>query len=225
MRNVAQLGRRELEAHRDIVVGVTSSVPAYKIVDDAGHKEWVVDVYIGPLEDVEKAIVRDVPIAAYAKELVGDIRQPVQLFRSKQGKYTVTGRAKILTAGAQMPDGSITEPTFRSVSYNLAELELEYVADLDYSLETLGGFGAVLQATEDTPLQTIRGYDAFGNQVIGPELPEVAPRFSIEPVVVVRTRHTVLTMSTLGPPGDPGAMRWGVGPLQEALPRIVELIS
>ncbi len=224
MRNVAQLGRRELEAHRDLVTGVTASVPAYKAADVAGNKEWVVDVYLGPFEQVEAAIIRDVPIAPYAKELVGDVRQPVQLFRSKQGKYTVTGRAKILTAGAQMPDGSIAEPTYHKGVYNLAELDLAFVSDLDYTLQALGD-RTQLQADEATPLQAVRAYDAFGFQVLGPELSEeilAGGRFDVVGQKTTTTRHMVLVLSTLGPAGDPGAMSWGTGPLQTSLPRIVE---
>ena len=225
MRNVAQVGRREIEAQRDIVVGVTASVPAYKVADDAGNKEWVVDVYLGPLEEVEKAIVRNVPIAPNAKELVADIRQPVQLFRSRQGKYTVTGRAKILAAGAQMPGGSIAEPTYRRTVYNLAALRAEFIADLDYTLQTLGG-RAALQVDPEDALQEIRAFDAFGNQVAGLGVdPEDEGRFGHAETTETRTRHTVLRMATLGPPGASGAMQFGVSELQPAVQVVVEAIS
>ena len=71
-RNVALFGRRELIAHRQFVEGVTATVPAYKVVDEVGNKEWVVDVYIGPAENVELNIVRDVPIPPYARQVIGE---------------------------------------------------------------------------------------------------------------------------------------------------------
>ncbi len=220
MRNTALVGRREIEAQRDIVVGVTASLPVYKAADDAGNKEWVVDVYLGPLEEVTKAIIRNVPIAPAATELVADIRQPVTLFRSRQGKYTVTGRAKILTAGAQMPAGSILEPTYRKTVYNLAALRVEHVADLDYTVQALGD-RPCLQADPETPLQVVNAFDAFGAQVVGPVV-EDEGRFGRAAAEVATTRHTLIRMATLGPPGDPGAMRFGVSELQPAVQVTIE---
>ena len=224
MRNVALIGRREIEAQRDIVVGVTASLPAYKVADDSGNKEWVVDVFLGPVEEVEKAIVRNVPIAFAATELIADIRQPVQLFRSRQGKYTVVGRAKILPAGAQMPAGSILEPTYRRTVYNLAALRVEFIADLDYTLEVLSNGGPLQDAEGEEPLQEINAFDAFGVQVAGGAV-EDEGRFGTESSIQATTRHTVLRMATLGPPGDAGAMSFGVSELQPAVQATVELVS
>jgi hypothetical protein len=210
-RNVALFGRRELIAHRHFVEGVTASVPAYVDVDSDGQKEWVVDVYLGPAENPDPVIIRNVPIAPYAKQLVSTIREPVTLQRSKQGKYTIVGRAKIMPAGAQTQDGSIFEPTYHLVTHNYADLKIRHVADVDYTLAPFQLVPLVtpLQATPQTPLQVIRGYDAFGYQVLGPEATVEDPALGITPEIVTRTRHIRITMSKLGPKGDPAAMVWG----------------
>ncbi|MGH9462435.1 MAG: hypothetical protein ACRD1X_14555 [Vicinamibacteria bacterium] len=223
MRNLAQFGRRELVAHRRFVTGVTASAPAYKEVDPLGNKEWVVDVYIGPLEEVELNIVRDVPIAPYARQVVGDLRQPVLLERSKQGRYTLVGRAKTMPSGAQMPEGSILEPTYHRIEFNLAELRTTFVADLTYELE---GWDEKIW-DDGEPWQRITGTDAFGNLVVGPDVdPEDAIPL-LEPAGFKQTlaRHTVLSLRTWGNPLDECGFRWDVDPWNAACPKIVENIE
>jgi len=209
-RNVSLFGRRELAAHRRFVTGVTASMPIYKEVDGAGNKEWVVDVYLGPLELVTANVLKDVPIAPYARNLVTDLMQPVTLERSRDGKYTVTGRAKVLAAGAMAPDGDIEEPTFHRVLHNLADLRLRHIADLDYVLEPYQETPTTpLQTTPDEPMQTIRAYDAFGNQVLGPEVEDPLELYAIEGSAGTQTRHVQFVPAKYGPPGDPLAMQWG----------------
>lgn len=225
-RNVALFGRRELEAHRRLVVGTTASVPAYRAVDSIGNKEWVVDVYLGPLiSEIDLNIVRCVPIAPYAKNLVTDIRQPITMERSKEGKYTVIARSKTLASGAQAPDGSISEPTFHLREFNYATLGLTYIADLDYTLEELQADpGDELQADPGDPLQTIDAFNAFNNQVLGAGASSPNPVFNPTPSVVTTTRHTVLQMAKLGPKGDPDAMFFGTSELQPPKQKIIELV-
>lgn len=236
MRNVAQVGRRELHAHRQIVFGVTASEPRYQVIDSEGNKEWVIDVYIGPLEHIEQNVVFDVPIASYARHLVGDVKQPVSLERSKQGKYTVIGRAKTMPAGAQFEEGDVDTPTFQFVQHNFADLGLLWLPDLDWTLEELQvDEDTPLQADEDEPLQQIRAFDAFGLQVVGPEavapgdypdgsLPpapsgstspsaEKGALYSPDPIKSTTTKHLKIIPSKLGPKGDPEAMDWGVSVL------------
>lgn len=222
MRNLAQIGRRELVAHRRFVTGVTATVPAYKEVDAAGNKEWVVDVYIGPLDVQEPNIVRDVPIAPYARQVVGDIRQPVLLERSKQGRYTLVGRAKTLPAGAQTPEGSILEPTYHRIEYNLAELRSRFIADLTYELETWGHkvWGATGKAWQD-----VKGYDAFGNQVMGDGAEDAPAQLALAPVKVTTTRHYVLTLRAWGIPASQGGFRWGIDAWGAGYQKLVELTS
>lgn len=168
-KNVALFGRRELQAHRRLVTGVTASPPAYIEVDSAGNKEWCVDVFIGPTATEDLNIAKACPIAPYARELVTDIKQPVLLERSKQGKYTVIGRAKVLPAGIQFDEGDVEEETFHLVRHNLADLRVRFIADLDYVLEEYQETpDTPYQADEDEPYQVLKAYDAFGNQVIGP---------------------------------------------------------
>lgn len=222
VKNLALFGRRELTAHRRFVTGVTASVPKYKALDSDENKEWVVDVYLGALGTEETNVVVDVPIAPYARQLITDIKQPVTLERSKQGMYTVIGRAKIMTAGAMGSEGSIDEPTYHQVSHNLANLQLRFIADLDYVLESLqASAGTQLQADVDEPLQVVRAYDAFGNQVIGPEADDAPELLATEAEEVVVTRHVRIMMAKFGPKGDPLAMDWGVSELQPAVQEIV----
>lgn len=227
-RNLALFGRRELEAHRQFVSGVTASSPRYEAADGAGNKEWLVDVYIGPL-DVDtlnglSAVVRNVPIAAYARQRVTDIRQPVNMERSKQGKYTVVGRSKILPSGTQLQDESIFEPTYHEVKHNLSDLKLLYVADLDFVLEPLQTVPTTpLQASPSEPLQVVKGYDGFGKQAIGPGASCQTALFSPVGGSTTTTRHVRITPAKFGPKGDPLAMDWGVGPLQPFFQEIVEL--
>lgn len=221
-RNVALFGRREMQAHRRFVSGVTATVPRYQDVDGDGNKEWVVDVYLGPLDAVEVNIVKDVPIAPYARVLVSDMKLPVTMERSKQGKYTVIGRTKTYAAGVMGADGDIDEPTYHQVTHNLADLRVRHIADLDYVLETLQVTPSTqLQADPDEPLQVVRAYDAFGNQVIGPEADDEPSLVAIAAEEVVETRHLRIMMAKLGPNGDPLAMDWGVSVLQPSVQEVV----
>lgn len=186
MRNIARLGRRELIAHRTFDVGMTASVPAYKQVDQAGHKEWVVDVYFAPGAGSDQSVLKDIVVAPQARDLVGDIGQPVRLERSKQGKYTVVGRSKIIPGGAQQQMGTILEPTFHETKVNLADLGLLFIADLDFTRRAWGegNYG-------EGDYKSISATDAFGKQVMGPEVAEenVPARLGLEPRRTVTTRH------------------------------------
>jgi hypothetical protein len=217
--NVALFGRRELQAHRRFVTGVTASVPTYKEVDSLGNKEWVVDVYIGPLDHVGANIVKDVPISPFARQLVGDVRQPVLLERSKQGRYTLVGRSKTMPAGAQMPEGSILEAHYRRNEFNLTELGIRFIADLTYELEAWGEkpWGQV-----DKPWQDIRAWDAFGNQVMGGDVDpdDVPPLLNTNPISRTTTRHVVIVRKGWG---GADALVWGTDPWGATMQKIVEL--
>ena len=110
-----------------------------------------------------------------------------------------------------MPDSSILNPTYHEVEHNLADLRLLFVADLDYQLEAFQETeDTELQADPDEPLQVIRATDAFGRQVLGPEV-EGEPGDDILPTPVksTTTRHMSVNPAKFGPYGDPDAMRWG----------------
>ncbi len=221
MRNIAQISRRELDAHRTLVNGVTASVPAYIEVDTAGNKEWVVDVYIGPLLGL--SILRNVPIIPAAKQNVTDMRQPVQLERSKQGKYTVVGRAKVMSAGMQTPEGTVLEPTYREIEVNLAVIQCEHIADLDYTVSALQVDSEPFQADAEEVLQEVTAVDAFGEIVLGPDAENPPDLIANEDVTVAKTRHVRVAVSTFGPPGDPNAMVWGTSALQPSVQEVLEL--
>lgn len=193
MRNIAQISRRELVAHRPFDVGLTASVPVYKAIDEAGHKEWVVDVYFGPGRNGEPGVLKDIIVAPNATKLIGDIRQPVRLERSKQGKFTVVGRAKIIPAGAQMPDGSILEPSYHEVKVNLADLDLLFIPDLDFEIAKygVGDYGVGDYAA-------IKAFDAFGYQVMGDGAESVPAELGLEPTRKVTTKHTAIRIRPYG---------------------------
>lgn len=218
MRNEALSARRELQAHRRFVTGVTASTPAYKAIDGVGNKEWVVDVYIGADAGSGTNIVKDVIVASTARQIVAKMRLPVLLERSKQGKYTVVGRADTMPAGAQMPEGSILEPTYHRNEYNLAELGTQFIADISYAVEKWGdkvwGDGG--------PWQDIRGVDAFGNLVLGNSLdPEDIPdQLSLTPISKKKTRHVLITVRPWGNVTD--GLRWGVDAWGATLQKVIE---
>ncbi len=222
MRNEALSSRRELQSHRRFVTGVTASAPAYKEIDSLGNKEWVVDVFLGPQEANPLNILKDILVASTARQTVAKVRQPVLLERSKQGKYTVIGRADTMPAGVQMPEGSVLEPTYHRNEYNLAELGTAFIADITYRFERWGekAWG------DGLPWQEVKGYDAFGNQVVGSELPaELAPAiYSPTPVATTITRHVLVTVRSWGGPAESG-LRWGTDSWGESLHTLVELES
>jgi hypothetical protein len=224
-RNVGLSGRRELIAHRRFVTGVTASLPIYQDVN--GSLEWTVDVYIGPLERVELNVIKKVPISPIARHLVSDIRQPITLERSKQGKYTVVGRAKTMPSGGQALDGSIFEPTYHSVKYNFAELGLSFLADVDYELSPLqDGAGDCWQNDPGDCFQDIKIFDAFGKQVGGPGAVVNPPAIAPVPSTEVITRHVVIDVACWGEFGNPDALQWGTGTeLQPSIQKIVELVE
>lgn len=227
-RNIALFGAREIQDKRRFVTGVTASPPRYQVVDGAGNKEFVVDVYLAPTEGREQDIINDVPIAAYASQVVTDIRLPVTLERSKQGKYTVTGRAKLMAAGAQTPDGSIFEPTYHLVKHNFANLRIQHIIDLDYTLEVLQSTPSTpLQADPSEPLQDISAFDAFGNLIYGSGTPpaSIPPGLEPEPTEETTTRHVNLRLAKLGPKGDPLAMNFGTSVLQPTVQEILEIVT
>jgi len=218
MRNVANAARLELQFHTRFVTGLTASPPRYKDVDGLGNKEWVVDVFLGVGEGDVTNILKDVLIASTARQLVAKVRQPVMLDRSKQGKYTVVGRADTLPAGAQMPEGSILEPTYHRIEYNLAELSTQFIADITYTHEKWGDkvWG------DGRPWKEVKGFDAFGNQVIGSDLaPEDAPElYALTPSVTTTTRHVILTKRGWG--SGPDGLRWGTDEWGAPLQKLVE---
>jgi hypothetical protein len=216
MRNVALVGRRELEAHRRSVSGVTASLPGYAVVDAAGHEEWVVDVYLGPIEGPEKNILRNVPIAPYARHLIGGLRQPVMLHRSPQGKYTVIGREKEMPAGAQSEEGSILEPTYHEISVNLADLGLLWIPDLDWSMD---GWGTRAWGED----WRYHARDAWGRAIMGDGADgDVPPVLSPDPIETVVTRHLLISLKSWGPAGHPDAFAWGVDPWGAPVQRVIE---
>lgn len=214
-RNVAQFGRREVEAHRQTLVGVTASVPGYKQADPSGNKEWVVDVFLGPLERIETDTVIAVPVAPYARNLVTDIHQPVELARSKQGQLQVIGRAKLLVSGTLLPEQTILDATYHEVRHNLAGLGLLFIADLDFELEQLQASPTTeLQADPNEPLQDVKLFDSFGLQIAGSGATANPPATDPVPVEDGNAVTCRFTMAKLGPKGDPLAMDWGVSVLQ-----------
>lgn len=188
MKNIAQISRREITAHRPYTTGMTASVPVCKSMDSKGNKVWVADVYVGPGTAGNGSILKDVLIASTAKELIGDIRQPVELAISKQGKYTIIGRSEFIPAGAQGPDDSLLKPTYHETKVNLVDLGLLFLADLDYEIE---GYGEGNYGEEDRPYCRVSAWDAFGLQVMGEDVdPDTVPtKLSPTAVRTVTTRH------------------------------------
>jgi hypothetical protein len=205
VRNIAQISRREIEVHRKDIVGITAEAPRYAVVDQAGHKEWVVDVYLGPLDRGQPSIARACPIAPIAHELVTDVRQPVKLERDRQGKFTVVGRSKFVPAGTQTPDGSILEARYQEVKPNLAALGLLWVADLDYERTAWGS-----KPWGDFGWGELTITDAFGAVVMSPESEpdEIPAMYAPTGTRTLVTRHTKIARIPWGDRGW-GEFPWG----------------
>ncbi len=220
MRNIARISRKEIIAHRQFETGMTASVPTCKIMDALGNKAWVADVYLGPATGNNVSVLKDVLIASTAKQLIGDIRQPVRLERSKQGKYTIVGRAEFIPAGAQSPEGSILEPTYRETSVNLADLDLLFLADLDYEVEP---FGEGVFGEEGRALERINAWDAWGNQVMGEDVdPEsIPPMLSATPRKVAVTRHVLVSLKPFGGIAEENFV-YGVGAVGASYQKTIE---
>jgi len=221
MRNAAVLSRRELEAHARYVSGVTATTPVYKEIDQAGNKEWLVDVYIGLPTSSSMAIIRNVPVAPFARQLVSGARIPVSLERSRQGKYTVVGRAKEMTAGAQTPDGSILEPTYHEIEYNLADLGLLFIPDFDFTPEA---WGDKTWGDADKPWQSVEAVDAFGAEIMGPDVDPADVPVLFQPAKnrKITTRHVLLTRKGWG---GPHPLLWGADPWGAEYQEILENVE
>lgn len=225
-RNIGLFGRRELIAHRSTVDALTASAPAYKVVDSDGNREWLVDIYFGPAEEGQQRVLKDVPIASYARELITGANVPVLLDRSRQGRYTVIGRAKIQPAGSQTEEGSILDPTYHYVECNYAELGALHAADLDWSVQDfVTDPEHPFVPDDETPFVVLRAENAFGRQVYGPEVTDPAEQTSPVPVHRTTTRHVKIGIKAFGPPGDPGAIEWGVDPFVVPYYQTVESTS
>ncbi len=229
-RDIAEIGRQEIEAHRRFSIGVTATDPRIDVADAAGNKEWVVDVFLGAVFDETQTenVVIGVPIVPSARLHVTEQNQPVLLERSKQGKYTVVGRSKTLPAGYQI--GDILEDTYHRILHNYADLGLLFIPDLDFTLEELQADpDDQLQADPADPLQTVSSFDAFGHQVGGPGVTN--PKQSIQdllnhaPKKTTTARHLLVKQATLGDPGDPDAMVWGTSELQPTIREIVTTVT
>jgi hypothetical protein len=225
-RNIGLFGRRELAAHRATVDAMTVSAPAYKEVDDEGHREWVVDVYFGPAEEGQQRVLKDIPIASYARELITGANVPVLLDRSRQGRYTVIGRSKIQPSGSQTSEGSLLDPTYHYVECNLAELKSLHVADLDWAIqEFVTDPPHAFVPDDETPFVVLRATNAFGRQVYGPEVENPDTLTDPVPLKTTKTRHIKIGIKAFGPPGDPSAIEWGVDPFVVPVYETVEIIS
>lgn len=219
-RNAALFGRQQVHYQRQFVVGLTATKPVYVESDTSGNKEFAVDVLLEPQEGVEPNVVKGAIIAPYAKELVTDIRQPVTLERSRQGQYTVIGRAKVMASGTV---GDVDDPTYSLSLHNYADLGLRFIPDLDWELEPFQADpGDQFQADPEEPFQAVRAFDAFDRQVVGPEVAEEPPELVARRCRVDRVRQVVPTLAKFGPKGDPLAMDWGVSVFQPTFNEIIE---
>ncbi len=228
-RNIAQISRLEVEAHRQFALGITASDPEFKEVDGAGNKGWVIDVYTGPVIDdeagTEDGILSDVPIASVARAVVGQKNIPVLLERSRQTGWTVVGRSETARAGYVL--GTVTEDNYHRRLYNYRALKLLHLPDLDFTVETFGAATARWKAGDTTEMQIVRATDAFGHQVMGPEVTnppqKTQDKLSAVPLTTGKSRHLVARAERFGEAvtrwnsGDTSAMQTGIRTLTEAV--------
>jgi len=218
MKNAPVSARRELQAHRRFVTGMTASSPRYQEVDTVGNKEWVVDVYIGPQDGNPINIIRDVLVTSTARSLVSKLGQPVLLERSKQGKYTVVGRSHTMPSGAQLPEGSPLDGHYHRNEFNFSSLKTQFIPDLTFELEVWGD-KAVWGGGD--PWQDVRGFDAFGNQVLGVDAVDPPNLLSIDPIESKKVRHISISKKRWG--GTDSPLIWSSDKWAEPLYTVVEL--
>ncbi|MCJ2530750.1 MAG: hypothetical protein LN413_00310 [Candidatus Thermoplasmatota archaeon] len=230
-RDNAIITRQELEAHRRFLTGITETDPRIEALDERQppSEAWVIDVFIGIPGDDENEpdnVLFSVPIALYAREHVTDEGQPVLLERSKQGKMTVIGRALQVPPGFAFEFGGIFEKNFHVQRLNYSKLRLGWLPDLDWVLEELQDLpDSPLQADPTEPVQTVKAFDAFGDQVFGPGVTspplKVQEMLQPEPKIETKARHRTIKAAKLGPFGDPDAMQFGISELQPTIRKSV----
>lgn len=224
-RDIALLGRMEVEANRRFSFGMTASEPDWTEVDLAGNKGWVIDVFMGPeYEDngeLHDNILKDVPIAEFARAHVGEKNIPVLLERTRQMGWTVAGRSHVIPGGFQSTD--ILEETYNRIEHNYRDLRLLHVPDLDFTLETLGEGVARWNSGDESVAQIVRAFDAFGVQIYGPEVAsppqDVQDRLEVIPLTRKTVRHLKARMETLGE----SVARWNSGDVSRAQKDLHEL--
>ncbi len=225
-RDIAVIGRQEIEARRRFSVGMTESDPRLEVLDAELREAWVIDVFIGiPGDEADDdEVLKSVPISVSAREHVTDEGQPVLLARSHQGKLTVVGRAMNVPAGFSF--GDIFEDNLHIRRLNYSALKLGWLPDLDWVLEELQDDpDTPLQGDPDEPVQVVTAFDAFGDQVFGPGVTspplKVQEMLQVEPLTETKARHRTIKEAKLGPFGDPDAMQFGVSELQPTIVRSV----
>jgi hypothetical protein len=227
-RDISQIGRMEIEAHRRFAFGVTASEPEWKEVDLAGNKGWVCDVQMGVTiddeEGVEENVIVDVPIATVARATVNDEHIPVVLERSKQVGWTVVGRSEMLPAG-YINSAVVLEDTYHRWRYNYRALRLAYIPDLDFTIETLGESVTRWNGGDVSRAQIVRAWDAFGHQVLGPEVTNpparIQTKLSETPTRSGIARHVTVRPETLGE----SVARWIGGDVSRAQKTIRQIVQ
>lgn len=140
---IANTSRREVERHKDRMLGITASVPKFGDRGD-GQLEYVVDVRVGNKET--QGLVKNVLVAQGVQGVVTDMNVPVVLERSEGGRLTVTARA------------AVRLPNVRVSIYNYGALGMAFAANAkqDSTGRWVDGYGyptadptGVVEVTKD----------------------------------------------------------------------------
>jgi hypothetical protein len=129
-----EISRREVEAHRSDIVGITASSPRF--VDQNGVLEWVCDVRVGVREN--QGLIKDVLIAQTAVGIVTDMNIPVLMSHDEAGRLAIISRAQV-----RLPDVYLR-------SYSYADLGFLFMVPADEQEDGTweDGFGYTVSSPE-----------------------------------------------------------------------------
>lgn len=110
---IKKVSRREVDRGQRRIIGITASTPRYKILDDTGRVEFVVDVRVGVKEN--QGFIPDVLVASWAQGIITDFNIPVLMERSPAGRLAIIARAEI-----RLPDVAVDTYSYGSLKMPFA---------------------------------------------------------------------------------------------------------
>ncbi len=137
---ISEQARKEVERHQRRITGVTIEKPRFKELE-GGVLEYVVNVRIG-VDDDAWEVVQDVLIAQEVVGIITDADIPVTMERSEAGRLRVNASRVV------------DLPTISLKTYTYADLELDFMHNLQNSDVWRDGFGHAIGMDPSTQTGT-----------------------------------------------------------------------